>query len=710
MTLCAYGDLMRVPGSNGSSLIKARAEGADIRMVYSTLDAIRIAEAEPDREVVFFAIGFETTTPPTALAIRAAEKKGLKNFSILCNHVMTPPAMRAILDGASDGDDAPVLIEGFIGPAHVSTVIGLEPYQPFASDYGKPVVIAGFEPLDVAQAILMLVRQINEGRAEVENQYIRAVTPSGNVKAQAEVAAVFETRETFEWRGLGFLPMSALRTQARVRRLRRGASLRPRREARQRQSGVRVRRDPARRQGAAGMQAVRRGLHARHADGILHGVARGRLRGALDLRPVPRERAGRAAEGRRVSPEKPVRRKLDLKHGRVDLSHGAGGRAMGQLIEDIFLAAFDNDWLRAGNDQSAFDVAAGRMVMTTDAYVVSPIFFPGGDIGALAVNGTINDIAMAGARPLFLSASFVVEEGFPLADLERVAKSMGEASRSAGVPIITGDTKVVERGKADKVFVTTAGVGVVPPGLALSSDAARPGDVVIVSGTIGDHGVAVMSKRENLEFETEILSDTAALHGLVADMVAAAGAGPARHARSDARRPRGDAQRTRPSVRGRLLDRGGRDPGPRRGRRGLRVPRPRSLERRQRRQARGDRRAGSRGRRCSPRCGRIRSAQTPRSSAGRSRTRTASSRCAPPSAAGESSTGSPASSFRGSADPATGGGRALARRPSGRRSRGRLTPSSAPRPASRRSAPRPERWRLRRRPRGPVPGPRTRSS
>ncbi len=211
VTLCAYGDLMRVPGSGGSSLIKAKAEGADIRMVYSTLDAIRIAQAEPGREVVFFAIGFETTTPPTALAVRTAEKKGLKNFSILCNHVMTPPAMRAILDGAAEDDAAPVMIEGFIGPAHVSTVIGTRPYEPFAREYGKPVVIAGFEPLDVAQAILMLVRQIDGGRAEVENQYIRAVTPQGNLKAQAEVAAVFETRETFEWRGLGFLPSSALK-------------------------------------------------------------------------------------------------------------------------------------------------------------------------------------------------------------------------------------------------------------------------------------------------------------------------------------------------------------------------------------------------------------------------------------------------------------------------------------------------------------------
>ena len=208
VTMCVYGDMMRAPGSRGSSFLKAKAAGADIRMVYSTLDAVKIAEREPDREVVFFAIGFETTTPPTALAVRAAERKGLKNFSVLCNHVLTPAAMTAILES---GGENGVRVEGFIGPAHVSTVIGSEPYEVFARHYKKPVVIAGFEPLDVAQAILMLVRQINDGRAEVENEYIRAVTREGNSRAQAEVRALFELRERFEWRGLGFLPSSALR-------------------------------------------------------------------------------------------------------------------------------------------------------------------------------------------------------------------------------------------------------------------------------------------------------------------------------------------------------------------------------------------------------------------------------------------------------------------------------------------------------------------
>ncbi|WP_237151645.1 hydrogenase expression/formation protein HypE [Oryzibacter oryziterrae] len=221
---------------------------------------------------------------------------------------------------------------------------------------------------------------------------------------------------------------------------------------------------------------------------------------------------------------KTIRRKLDLRNGRVDMSHGSGGRAMADLISGIFREALANDLLDQGNDQACFPTPAGsRMVMTTDGYVVSPIFFPGGDIGSLAVHGTVNDLAMAGAKPLYLSASFIIEEGFPFADLKRIADSMGEASRQAGVPVITGDTKVVERGKADGVFISTAGVGVVPEGIALSGEKARPGDKVLVSGTLGDHGVAIMSSRENLSFETEIVSDSAALHTLVADMVATAG-------------------------------------------------------------------------------------------------------------------------------------------------------------------------------------------
>ena len=214
-------------------------------------------------------------------------------------------------------------------------------------------------------------------------------------------------------------------------------------------------------------------------------------------------------------------RPLDFKHGKIDMGHGAGGRASAQLIEELFVAAFDNEWLRRGNDQASFTVPAGRMVMSTDGHVVSPLFFPGGDIGCLSVHGTINDVAMSGAKPLYLAASFILEEGLALSELKRIVDSMAQAAHDAGVPIVTGDTKVVERGKGDGVFISTTGVGMIAAGIDIDGANARPGDAILVSGHIGSHGVAIMSQRESLAFETEILSDTAALHGLVAHMLAA---------------------------------------------------------------------------------------------------------------------------------------------------------------------------------------------
>jgi hydrogenase expression/formation protein HypD len=217
LILTTYADTMRVPASKGLSLMKAKARGADIRMVYSSADALRIARENPDREVVFFAIGFETTTPPTAVAIIEAAGASLANFSVFCNHVLTPAAIANILESPEVRELGTVPIDGFIGPAHVSTVIGSQPYEYFAEEYQRPVVIAGFEPLDVMQAILMLVRQLNEGRAEVENEFSRAVTRDGNAKAKALVAEVFELRRSFEWRGLGEVPYSALRIKKEYR-------------------------------------------------------------------------------------------------------------------------------------------------------------------------------------------------------------------------------------------------------------------------------------------------------------------------------------------------------------------------------------------------------------------------------------------------------------------------------------------------------------
>jgi hydrogenase expression/formation protein HypE len=209
-------------------------------------------------------------------------------------------------------------------------------------------------------------------------------------------------------------------------------------------------------------------------------------------------------------------------NGAVDLTHGGGGRAMQALIKDLFARHFSNPYLDQGNDGAVMPPVDGKLVVATDGHVISPLFFPGGDIGALSVHGTVNDIAMNGARPLYLTAGFILEEGFPLADLERIVISMAAAARAAGVQIVTGDTKVVEKGKGDGVFIATTGIGVQLPGVELSGSNARPGDTVLLSGSIGDHGVAILSKRENLSFDTEIRSDSAALHDLVATMLASA--------------------------------------------------------------------------------------------------------------------------------------------------------------------------------------------
>jgi hydrogenase expression/formation protein HypD len=199
-----FGDMLRVPGSVGT-LTDAKAEGADIRMVYSPLDALRIAKAEPDREVVFFAIGFETTAPSTALTLMRARAEGVRNFSCMCNHVTIVPPLRALLDSPD------LRLDGFIGPGHVSTVVGARPFEFIPADYGRPVVIAGFEPLDILQAIHMILAQLAEGRCQVENQYTRVVPYDGNPAALRAMAEVFELRPHFEWRGLGFISQSALR-------------------------------------------------------------------------------------------------------------------------------------------------------------------------------------------------------------------------------------------------------------------------------------------------------------------------------------------------------------------------------------------------------------------------------------------------------------------------------------------------------------------
>ncbi len=206
---------------------------------------------------------------------------------------------------------------------------------------------------------------------------------------------------------------------------------------------------------------------------------------------------------------------------KVVLGHGSGGRLSAELLQQVFLPAFRNPTLSSLNDQAIVNVDGMRLAFTTDSFVVKPLFFPGGDIGSLAVNGTINDLAMGGAEPMFLSAAFILEEGLPLEILRQVVASLGRAAAEAGVIVVTGDTKVVEKGKGDGLFINTSGIGRVRPGINLSADQAQPGDAIILSGSIGDHGITILSQREGLEFESPIVSDCAALHTLVAAMMAA---------------------------------------------------------------------------------------------------------------------------------------------------------------------------------------------
>jgi hydrogenase expression/formation protein HypE len=204
----------------------------------------------------------------------------------------------------------------------------------------------------------------------------------------------------------------------------------------------------------------------------------------------------------------------------VLLGHGSGGTLSADLIRDVFLAAFHNPVLDRLDDQAILSVNGSRLAFTTDSFVVKPLFFPGGDIGSLAVHGTINDLAMGGAKPLYLSAAFILEEGLPIDILRQVVQSMRDAAAAAGVSIVTGDTKVVEKGSGDQLFINTTGIGLVPEGVSLSADRARPGDAVLLSGPIGDHGIAILAQRAGLEFDSRIESDSAALHGLVANMLA----------------------------------------------------------------------------------------------------------------------------------------------------------------------------------------------
>src|SRR5271167_3730904 len=268
------------------------------------------------------------------------------------------------------------------------------------------------------------------------------------------------------------------------------------------------------------LSRLRHALHPGEPTGRAHGFSRRSLRRLLPLPPACK------SELRRPLMAKTAPTILGLScpapfpaKDTVLLGHGSGGKLSAELVRDIFLPAFDNPALARLDDQAVVQVNGSRIAITTDSFVVKPLFFPGGDIGSLAVHGTVNDLAMGGAQPLFLSVAFIIEEGLSVDVLRRVVRSMKEAAEAAGVRVVTGDTKVVEKGSCDNLFINTTGIGLVPEGVDLSADRARPGDKVLLSGPIAEHGIAILACREGLEFECPVESDSAALHGLVARML-----------------------------------------------------------------------------------------------------------------------------------------------------------------------------------------------
>ena len=505
---CSFGDMLRVPGST-EDLFQVRSEGGDVRIVYSPLDAVQLARVHPERQVVFFGIGFETTAPANAMAVHLARQQGLMNFSMLVSHVLVPPAIDAIMSSPDNR------VQAFLAAGHVCSVMGTWQYPALVERHQVPIVVTGFEPLDLLEGIRRAVDLLESGRSELDNAYARVVSEKGNVPAQKLLSEVFEVTDR-AWRA------SARSRPAAGSCPRPTRISTPRRASRSATSGRVNRRSAVAARSCKGrssprMRRLRQGMHAAQAPGGDDGVVGRRLRRLLQLRALlerPKRCLSMSTDAFSWSCPLPLR-----DYPSIVLGHGGGGQLSSDLVEHLFVPAFGDPELARLGDAAVLPGAAGRLALSTDSFVVHPLFFPGGSIGDLAVHGTVNDLAMTGAEPLYLSAGFILEEGLPIETLAGIVHRMAEAAKKAGVAVVTGDTKVVEKGHGHGCYINTAGVGRLRDGVDLGPEKARPGDRVIVSGTLGDHGMAVMSVREGLEFDTDIRSDSAALNGLVSELL-----------------------------------------------------------------------------------------------------------------------------------------------------------------------------------------------
>ena len=330
----AFGDMMRVPGTQGSPL-EHKARGMDVRIVYSPSDALKLAQTNPEKHVMFFAIGFETTAPSTALTLMRAKAQGVHNFSVFCNHVTIIPAIRAILDSPD------MRIDAFIGPGHVSTVIGCRPYEWIAKNEHKPVAVSGFEPLDILQSIVMVLRQLKADEARIENQYKRVVPWEGNRAALRAMAEVFELRPYFEWRGLGLHFSVGFAHSRKLRRMGHGAAFPRSRRARDRSQGGAMRRSVEGRAQTASVQVVWQRVHARTSDWRTHGFIRGIMRSVLQLRTPQNGNGDQHSVGGVDVAAADIRRhvsspKVRFREPQIEMAHGAGGKASRRLVEGLF--------------------------------------------------------------------------------------------------------------------------------------------------------------------------------------------------------------------------------------------------------------------------------------------------------------------------------------------------------------------------------------
>ena len=514
--------MMRVPGTHGSPL-EHKARGTDVRIVYSPADALADrAERIPRSMSCSLPLALKPRRPPPRSRLMRAKAEGIQNFSVFCNHVTIIPAIRAILDSPD------MRLDGFIGPGHVSTVIGCRPYEWIARNEGKPVVTSGFEPLDLLQSIVMLLRQLRAGEAKVENQYKRVVPWEGNRAALKAMAEVFRAASLFRVARPGIHLAIGLADSRQVCRMGCRAALPVPGTRVDRPQSRAMRRSAERCFETRTMQTVWQGVHAGTSHRRAHGFIGGLMRSILQLRTsqgrdgdsdqlggMTGQSATETPRAESASPQGPLPRPADrngARRRRQSQPQAGGGPVC---------AAALSPFTRTPGRRRSRRIRRPRVAITTDSFVVKPLRFPGGSIGELAVNGTVNDLAVSGAKGQAHGRHVCPRRRTCPRQFSKPKFAPWRCRcKRAGVAMVGGDTKVVERGKADGMYITTTGIGRPIPGVHVDARISPRRDKVLLSGPIGDHGITILLARGDLDLEADLCSDTRSVLPLVEAMAA----------------------------------------------------------------------------------------------------------------------------------------------------------------------------------------------